>query len=131
MRTENVVTQEAWYPFGRGAPGIPERSERRVLLSRQEVTLLTNAHKLLARLREAVDPEGWNDYALAVDRNGDADDIASAECYVRSVVDYFTGDDPGGVKVDDEERLVSVAGKLVEVRTMAEWDAAQAEGGTR
>jgi hypothetical protein len=118
MRTED----------GRDMPGIPERKERRVLLSKQEVTLLTNAQKLLSRLREAVDPEGWNDYATAKDRNGYADDIASAECYVRSVLDYFKGDDPG-VKVDDEERLVSVAGKLVEVRTMAEWDAALADGG--
>jgi hypothetical protein len=121
VRTETVVTQKAWYPFGKGLPGIPERKERRVLLSKQEVALLTNAQKLLARLRKAVDPEGWNDWYV--------DEVASAETYVRSVVDFFTGDDVG-IPVDEDERLVNVAGRMIEVRTMAEWDAALAEGGT-
>jgi len=92
----------------------PERTERRVVLSKRELATLEKASGLLSRIRGAVDPHNWSDYDHAQDRNEFITDVALACHCLDEIVEG------GGWVVDDAPRYRLAGARVVECKTPRE-----------
>lgn len=85
MHVETVVTQEAWYPFGRGhGIGIHEQREQRLVISATERAALTRVANLAERMRTVLDPLEAND---TLRRNDEVRAVALLEVFAREVAE--------------------------------------------